>query len=285
MKESPPPPNQDLVFLSPFALAAMVAEQFSTFPQVEAIALAGSLTSENNDKNSDIDLYIYTKEVIPLPLRKALIEGLGTTKADYNLLYWDLGDEWYHAETGIEVDMIYWHPSWIEKQIERVLTRHQASLGYSTCFWHTILHSQPLFDRNSWFQALQNKCQQTYPEGLRQAIIRKNHAVLRDIIPSYRHQIEKAIRRNDLVSLNHRVAALLASYFDIIFALNYQPNPGEKRLIDTALKQCKLLPEQMAEQVNEVLREAATADHALLFSVDSLIDGLEDVIAQEGFEA
>lgn len=265
-------------------LIRVLTEIFRELPQVEAIALAGSLTSGRKDVNSDIDLYLYTREVIPLPLRKALIEGLGTTKADYDLQYWDLGDGWYHAETCIEVDMIYWNCSWIEEQIERVLTHHQSSLGYSTCFWHTILHSHPLFDRSGWFQALQNKCQQPYPELLRRAVILKNHAVLRDIIPSYHHQIQKAVLRNDLVSLNHRVAALLASYFDVIFAVNYLPNPGEKRLLDTALEQCKLLPEQLVEQVKGVLQKAASADHALLSSLDELIDGLEDVMAQEGFD-
>lgn len=265
-------------------LAKKIAERFSTFPQVEAIALAGSVTTGGVDWASDIDLYVYTTETIPLSQRAALVEELGTTKADLDLQYWDLGDEWYHAETGIEVDIIYWATDWVEEQIERVLVRHQASTGYSTCFWHTILHSEPLYDRKSWFQALQKKSQQPYPEELRKAIITKNHAVLRQIIPSYRHQIEKAVRRNDLISTNHRVAALLASYFDVIFALNSLPNPGEKRVLETAMKQCKLLPEDMPRQVRDVLQAAAQADDALLVKVDELIDGLEEVMARTGFE-
>jgi hypothetical protein len=44
-------------------------------------------------------------------------------------------------------------------------------------------------------------------------------------------QIAAAIRRNDTVSINHRVAAWLASYFDIIFAVNSRFHPGEKRLL------------------------------------------------------
>jgi predicted nucleotidyltransferase len=265
-------------------LAKILAEKFSLFPQVEAIALSGSLSTGTNDKNSDIDLYVYIKEVIPLSLRKALIEEIGTTRADLNLQYWDLGDEWYHADTGIEVDLIYWHVSWIEEQVERILTHHQASLGYSTCFWHTILKSRPLFDRQGWFQKLQKICQQPYPEELRQEIVNKNHAVLRNIIPSYRHQIEKAFLRNDLVSLNHRVAAFLASYFDILFALNYLPNPGEKRLLETAQQDCELLPENMMGHVQGVLEKATHADDALLVSIDELIDGLEKVMVKAGFE-
>jgi hypothetical protein len=48
---------------------------------------------------------------------------------------------------GIEVDVIYWDTAWIEEQLERVIVRHQASMGYSTCFWNTITKAVPLFDR------------------------------------------------------------------------------------------------------------------------------------------
>jgi hypothetical protein len=268
--------------LNHMSLAKLVSERFSVFPQVEAIALSGSLTTGGSDRDSDIDLYVYTKGTIPLAHRAALIGEMGASQADLDLQYWDLGDEWYHAESGIEVDMIYWPTTWIEEQINRVLKYHQASIGYTTCFWNTILHSVPLYDRKGWFHDLQNLCQQPYPEELRQKIISKNHPVLRQIIPSYRHQIQKAIQRKDTISINHRVTALLASYFDIIFALNFLPNPGEKRVLEIASKQCKLIPENMNKDVSEVLLAFTQDDGNLLGCVDRLIDRLDEVLEKEG---
>ena len=60
---------------------------------------------------------------------------------------------------------------WIEEQLERVLVHHQASVGYSTCFWYNVLHSQALFDRAGWFAELQRRPRQPYPEELQRAII------------------------------------------------------------------------------------------------------------------
>src|ERR1700759_5618209 len=51
---------------------------------------------------------------------------------------------------------------------------------------------------------------------------------------SYEQQIRLAFRRRDRVSLNHRTAAWLASYFDLLFAANPRFNPGEKRLLAQA---------------------------------------------------
>jgi hypothetical protein len=266
------------------SLALKLADLFRRFPNVEAVALAGSQTASAADPISDIDLYVLTTSVIPLPKRVSLVAQLGATRADLNLQFWDLGDEWCDAETGIEVDVIYWDTAWIEDQLDRLLVRHQASLGYTTSFWHTIRSSQSLYDKNGWFHALQDRANAPYPEELRRAIIALNHPVLRRVIPSYRHQIEKAVRRSDLVSLNHRVAALLASYFDILFALNYLPHPGEKHLLKKAAESCAKIPDEMVNQVESVLQAAASADPGILVKIDLLIDGLDQRLHDEGFD-
>jgi predicted nucleotidyltransferase len=265
-------------------LAHRIANMFSVFPNVEAIALAGSQTVGVIDQDSDIDLYVYTRSVISLSDRVAIVEKLGATRSDLNLQFWDLGDEWYDAKTGIEVDIIYWDTSWIEGQLDRVIVEHQANTGYSTCFWHTILNSQILYDKNGWLYRLKGKSMVPFPEALRRAIVEKNHPILRRVIPSYLHQIEKAIRRDDLLSINHRVAALLASYFDVLFALNRLPNPGEKQLLKIVADRCVKVPEEMVIQVERVLHASSSADQNLIVSIEELIDSLDELLREEGFD-
>jgi len=265
-------------------LAFKLGGMFSALPQVEAVALAGSQTSGSVDRISDIDLYVYTTGLIPLADRQALLAASGgVSRADLDLQFWDRGDEWFDAGTGIEVDVIYWDTTWITEQIDRVLVHHQAGMGYTTSFWHTIQNSMVLFDRRGWFAGLQEKAAQPYPEELRLEIIRKNQPVLRSVIPSYLHQIEKAIQRGDLVSLNHRVAALLTSYFDVLFALNRLPNPGEKRLLQIAVERCARLPLGMREQVEDVLRAAALLEDDLPGKINRLVDNLDRLLVEEGF--
>jgi predicted nucleotidyltransferase len=257
---------------------------FGSFPRVEAIALAGSQAAGAVDQDSDIDLYVYTTSVIPLHDRAAVVEKLGATRSDLNLQFWDLGDEWIDKETGIEVDVIYWDVSWIERQLDRVLVEHQASTGYSTCFWHTVRNSLILYDKGNWLHRLKERNEVPYPEPLRRAIIAKNHPLLRRVIPSYLHQIEKAERRNDLVSVNHRVAALLASYFDVLFALNRLPNPGEKRVLQTAFERCTEVPRGMVDQVEVVLRAVSSPDQSLITRIEALVDGLDQLLLEHGFD-
>jgi hypothetical protein len=266
------------------ALARELAEQFSRFPQVQAVALAGSQTSGRPDANSDIDLYVYHNAAIPLDERRALVAARGSSRADLDMRFWDLGDEWVDLPSGIEVDIIYWEPAWIEAQLARVLDQHQASMGYSTCFWHTIQRSQILFDRHQWFEKLQARAAQPYPQALYLRIIEMNHAVLRRVIPSYCHQIELAVQRGDLVSVNHRVAAFLASYFDILFALNRELNPGEKRLLSITQARCARLPVNMAAGVTAVLQCAGSGSKELPAELHRLVDALDQLLAEEGFD-
>ena len=227
---------------------------------------------------SDIDLYVFTTSLIPLSIREAIMNERGAVKANLDLDYWDLGDQWFDAPTGIELDIMYWSTGWIEDQIDLTLTHHQASLGYSTCHWNTIKNAALLFDPHDTLASLQAKCNQPYPKELQKAIIAKNYPVLRDVIPSYSNQIIKAVRRNDLVSINHRVAAFLASYFDIIFAYNRILHPGEKRLLQLTPVLCEKVPEDMVMQVNRLLQYSATGCEGLLLAVNDLIENLEQFI-------
>ncbi len=265
-------------------LAHRLAGMFAELPQVEAIALGGSQRSQISDARSDIDLYVYTRSDIPLPARQAIVDRAGgATKADLGLTHWGPGDEWLDTATGIEVDIIYFEARWMEGQIQRVWCEHQASLGYTTCFCYTIRHSQIFFDPRGWFAGLQSLCQQQYPEPLRRNIIAFNHPILRAVIPSYFNQLEKAVKRGDMISINHRLAGLFASYFDVLFALNRQLHPGEKRLVELALARCEKLPINMASDITDILRISAAGEQGFLIKLAKFLDRLDQLLEQESF--
>ena len=253
-----------------------------SFPRLKRSPWAARKPHGSSDPASDIDLYVYTRAEIPLPERQQIVERSGgASRADLGLTYWGPGDEWFDKATGIELDVVYFDAAWMESQLQRLLVDCQPSLGYTTCFWHTLRHSQPLYDPHGWFQALQQRSLQDYPEALRRNIINFNLPVLRQIIPSYATQIEKALKRGDLVSLNHRLAGLLASYFDILFAFNRQPHLGEKRLVEKALSSCPCLPQDMPADLELVLQAAATADPFLMTHLTRLLDRLDQLLSVE----
>jgi hypothetical protein len=118
---------------------------------------------------------------------------------------------------------------------------------------------------------------------LRRTIIAKNHPILRQTLSSYLAQIERAVWRGDSVSIQHRVTALLASYFDVLFAVNELPHPGEKRLLQLAATRCAKIPADMESQINAILETAARPPTlALVGQIDALLDSLDDLLASEG---
>jgi len=258
-----------------------IAELFAPRKQVEAIALGGSLRSSTTDADSDIDMYIYWNEPIPVETRANLMEQMGgASRADLGLTFWGDGDEWYDKATGIEIDLVYFDAHWMEAQVHRVAFEHQASMGYTTCFWYTVRHSSNLYDPSGWFHRLQSNTQIEYPPELRQNIIELNYPVLRDIIPSYANQIKKAVKRRDLVSINHRIAAFLASYFDILFALNHQLHPGEKRLLEKAQMLCDSVPENMVVDVQMLLESGSQGKANTNQFVEQLVDRLDVILTR-----
>jgi len=259
-KESMPPDAWPIV--------QRLVQGFGELPQVVAVAFAGSRGSAAHDLESDFDLYVYTLRDIAVQFRRAL---LGES-AEIDNRFWEQGDEWSEPSTHTHLDIMYRSPQWIEDQLDRVLVRHEAAIGYTTCFWYNIIHSEPLFDPRSWYRQLQDGARVPYPEGLRRAVVKKNWPILRRNHSSYRRQIELALNRGDAVSVQHRVTALLASFFDVWFAMKKRHHPGEKRLLTH-------LPEPWASLVRAVLD---AQPKALLTEIDALLDPLDKRLFEEG---
>jgi hypothetical protein len=262
-------------------LAQTVADRFTQLPEVEAIAIGGSRAAGNGSDTSDIDLYVYPSSDIPAEVRLSI----GREFAD-NPQVGDVfgpGVEWDDSSTGLHVDVILFSAGWMQDQIERVLVRHEASLGYTTALWHSVRISKVLFDRNGWFANLQQVASQPYPDQLIHAIVKLNFPLLLGSFSNYTDQIHKAAQRGDLVSLNHRTAALLASYFDILFAINRVPHPGEKRLLDLAERHCPKRPADMRQHITQMLTAAGTGSADVVQHTDAVVDGIEQLLREEGY--
>ena len=124
---------------------------------------------------------------------------------------------------------------------------------------YTLKNFSIVYDKNNWLQNLQKIIDTSYPRTLRENIIKRNLMLMKDKpFASYYEQIEKAISRNDINSINHRISAFVASYFDIIFALNEQLHPGEKRLIQFVENNCKILPKNFEENLVKLFKQPNT---------------------------
>lgn len=101
--------------------------------------------------------------------------------------------------------------------------------------------------------------------------------LLTENLPSYDMQIKKALLRKDFVSVNHRTAAFLESYFDIIFALNELTHPGEKRMVQYAKENAKILPEHFEENIETLLKSLFADSEKIPAILQTIIDEVKKV--------
>jgi predicted nucleotidyltransferase len=263
----------------PGAVRAIV-DTFSSHPEVAAIALGGSHASGCDDGASDYDIYVYVDAEPSHDVRRDLASRFDLAPEIGNT-WFGPGDEWEDRRDGTAVDIMYWERATFERDLRAVIEGHRPALGYTTAFWHTVRQSVPLHDRDGWLAGMRDLAATPYPEPLRRAIVAHNWPLLRATRSSYRHQIELAVDRHDPVSVQHRVTALLASAFDILFAVNRTLHPGEKRLLDhvAGLNQ----GDDLASHILKVVRGSVAApERDLLPAIDALCDALDGVIRDGG---
>ncbi|AGF58957.1 DUF4037 domain-containing protein [Clostridium saccharoperbutylacetonicum] len=259
-----------------------LVNDFSKLKEVKGILLAGSHATRTNDKNSDYDIYVYISEEIALEKRREITNKF-FKYIELDNTFWEREDDGVLLDEDVEVEIIYRNLDWIENSLKRTVVECQADVGYTTCFWSNFTNSIILYDEDGYLKHLQEKYKIKYPKKLKENIIRKNYPLLKKQMPAYYKQIEKALKRDDFISVNHRVSAFLASYFDIIFAINEMSHPGEKKLIRIIKENNLRIPQKMCENIDAILKSAATSDNKILREIDELTNNLDIFLNNEGF--
>ena len=223
---------------------------FSNLAQVEAIALGGSRAGEVFDEKSDYDIYLYCTGEVTEEVKRPILEKY-CSYLELSNHFWELEDN-CRLKNGIDMDILYRNLDDFVLDVASVVEQKNARNGYTTCMWHNLRTCKIVYDADGRLTEAKRRFSVPYPQELKRNIIDRNCKLLYAYMPAYSDQIRKAVKRNDLVSINHRTAAFMESYFDVIFALNEQTHPGEKRLIRLAKERCAILPNHFEENIQKL---------------------------------
>lgn len=222
-------------------------KELSDCDEVRAITLGGSRATGKNDDKSDYDVYVYVNSELPAGKRRDILSKY-CSRMEIGNHYWEPEDNCV-LNDGADIDIIYRNLEVFMEGISRVVDDAQACNGYTTCMWHNLITCKIIYDIDGKLEEYQKRYNIPYPQELKKNIIIRNMNLLSGCLPSYDMQIKKAAGRGDFNSVNHRITEFLASYFDVIFALNEMTHPGEKRLVSICKEHCRILPDNFEENL------------------------------------
>ena len=257
----------------------MVNELFrelSCLPQIEAIALGGSRAGTHFDEKSDYDIYLYCTAPVPESDRRKILDRYASY-VEYGNHFWELEDNGTFRD-GIDFDILYRNLDEFTSGVANVVEHYQASNGYTTCMWHNLRTCKIIYDENGRLAAAKKRFDVPYPPQLKKNIIERNMNLLSGNLPSYDGQVKKAAARGDQVSICHRTAAFMESYFDILWALNEQTHPGEKRLVSLCRANCEILPANLEENLNLLWSHLFSAPEKLGGDLGRIVEELGKIL-------
>lgn len=260
-------------------LHRLIAE-FQSIEQVTAIAMAGSKFSNYQDDLSDININIYYTEFIPSETRNQILmkfsESMeldcpGEVQTDHCLL----------RDFPIELDLCYLDIEEIEKQLITVINEACVTRYNSTRIAYFVHYSNIVFDRHQQLSTLKQKYTSQYPDLLRQKIVQIQYPLLKSNSKSYYISFERALERRDRIHISSLLNDYLKSYLDLLFAINRQFYPIEKRIIQIMEESCPLIPNLMKEHIELLFIHAGRCDKQLLSVLDIMINQVTHLLNEQ----
>lgn len=226
-----------------------------------AICLGGSLSKGKGDAHSDIDLYLFADEAVPIEERKALVAAFpgspGEIHADFDFktCWWGTTTDFTHGGFKIEtslrsierVDEVV--AQCLKGKIEKIDTWWNPH-GFYNYVWLADLHDARILEDpqgllTGWKSALDS-----YPQDLKKAQIEWHLQRAKFWLDNFHYK--SAVKRGDLFYTAGIVQGTLHHLIQYLFALNEIYYGGDKRNIE-AVEAMKLRPQSFMERSQKLL--------------------------------
>lgn len=235
------------------ALAEVLKELFEDDP---VIALAGAHAKGTADRSSDLDIFVFGRELRPLAFRQKLIEDIcdgGCTPWVSESLDLPWGGSADFTYKGIKVETVLRTQAQTEQAISRclkgdfdIIPQTWTSNGYYTYIYLSELEFlKPIHDPGGWLERQKQKAA-VFPPKLRAAIIDTFLGRTGTWIGNFHYA--SAIEREDTLFIAPIVVHTLMDMVQVIYALNGRYFTGDKKL-GTALRQLPYCPHQLLDNL------------------------------------
>jgi hypothetical protein len=254
------------------------------------IALGGAHAKGVDDAESDIDLYVFARDILSAEERRRLCEAFGIDGA--SLTAW--GDDAEFVQAGTD---FYFQGKKIEcwfrnvDYIDAILAECQAGIVkhslltwtvmgfYNHCTLSDLHNMWPIDDPHGILARWKSEVG-IYPPKLREAIISR-YTRAAQFWPDNFHY-KSAVERADAIYTAGIVQQVIHNLIQIVFALNRAYFPGDKKLA-VAMDHLALKPERFTERIHRLLFPGTEPDPAMLNEQRQALRALvQEVIALTG---
>jgi predicted nucleotidyltransferase len=224
------------------------------------IALGGSHARGSADAHSDVDVYLFAERVFPGAHRAALVrERLGDASGPVS---WGADEPWTEGGTdfrlhGQRVEIWLRSAAAVDTAVQAAL---RGEIRRDHVFWTVMgffsyavladLKSMRIVEDPGGMLARWKEEVAVYPEPLRQAILRRFMAEAA-FWPGNPHYLG-AVERGDVIYTRGIVQQVVHALIQVVFALNREYFPGEKKLAE-ALRRLPVAPPGLAERVETLV--------------------------------
>jgi hypothetical protein len=250
------------------------------------IALGGAHAKGAADPQSDLDLYLFARQILPEAERKRLCQQFPARLE--SVTCWGADDPFVQAGTdfylnGLKVECWLRNIDYISSIIEecqagvvkRELVTWTVTGFYNHCALSDLHHMIPVDDPAGILEGWQAAVR-VYPAPLRKSILNTHMQAARFWRGNFHYH--SAVQRGDVIYVMSIVHQVIHNLIQVLFALNRAYFPGDKKL-HAALERLEKQPANFSARIERLMLPGAGTPDTLTRQRDELYAVLDEVEA------